>query len=79
MIAAAAHRTRCRGAGDRRRRGRLRDTDHTAGGGLRDPARHAEWLRAVRRAASADGYPLVINARVDVFVGPFLAGAGPGT
>ncbi|HYX58559.1 MAG TPA: isocitrate lyase/phosphoenolpyruvate mutase family protein, partial [Streptosporangiaceae bacterium] len=28
---------------------------------------------------SADGYPLVINARVDVFIGPFLAGAGPGT
>ena len=57
----------------------LEDTDHTAGGGLRDPARHAEWLRAVREAASADGYPLVINARVDVFAGPFLAGAGPGT
>ena len=56
----------------------LEDTDHTAGG-LRDPDRHAEWLRAVRQAASADGYPLVINARVDVFLGPFLAGAGPGT
>ena len=57
----------------------LEDTDHADGGGLRDPDRHAEWLRAVRGAASADGYPLVINARVDVFVGPFLAGAGPGT
>jgi 2-methylisocitrate lyase-like PEP mutase family enzyme len=34
---------------------------------------------AVRQAASADGYRLVINARVDVFLGPFLAGAGPGT
>jgi 2-methylisocitrate lyase-like PEP mutase family enzyme len=56
----------------------LEDTDHTAGG-LRDPDRHAEWLRAVRQAASADGYRLVINARVDVFLGPFLAGAGPGT
>ena len=56
----------------------LEDTDHAAGG-LRDPGRHAEWLRAVRQAASADGYPLVINARVDVFLGPFLAGAGPGT
>src|SRR5882724_10988681 len=56
----------------------LEDTDHTAGS-LRDPDRHAEWLRAVRRAASADGYRLVINARVDVFLGPFLAGAGPGT
>jgi 2-methylisocitrate lyase-like PEP mutase family enzyme len=57
----------------------LEDTDHTAGGSLRDPARNAEWLKAVREAASADGYPLVINARVDVFLGPFLAGAGPET
>jgi len=56
----------------------LEDTDHTAGS-LRDPDRHAEWLGAVRQAASEDGYPLVINARVDVFLGPFLAGAGPGT
>ena len=56
----------------------LEDTDHTAGS-LRDPDRHGEWLRAVREAASADGYRLVINARVDVFLGPFLAGAGPGT
>ncbi|MFL5853895.1 MAG: isocitrate lyase/phosphoenolpyruvate mutase family protein [Solirubrobacteraceae bacterium] len=53
----------------------LEDTDHTAGS-LRDPDRHAEWLRAVREAASEDGYGLVINARVDVFFGPFLAGAG---
>lgn len=53
----------------------LEDTDHAAGG-LRDPDRHAEWLTAVRAAASADGYRLVINARVDVFLGPFLAGAG---
>src|SRR5918994_3360793 len=56
----------------------LEDTDHAAGR-LRDPDRHAEWLRAVREAASDDGYPLVINARVDVFLGPFLSGAGPGT
>jgi 2-methylisocitrate lyase-like PEP mutase family enzyme len=56
----------------------LEDTDHSAGG-LRDPNRHADWLTAVREAASAGGYPLVINARVDVFLGPFLAGAGPGT
>ena len=56
----------------------LEDTDHAAGS-LRDPGRHAEWLGAVRQAASADGYPLVINARIDVFLGPFLAGAGPGT
>src|SRR5215213_3119388 len=56
----------------------LEDTDHTAGS-LRDPDRHAEWLSAVRQAASANGYPLVINARVDVFLGPFLVGAGPGS
>src|ERR671916_2550267 len=56
----------------------LEDTDH-ATGSLRDPDRHAEWLRAVRQAASEDGYGLVINARVDVFLQPFLAGAGPGT
>ena len=56
----------------------LEDTDH-ADESLRDPDRHAEWLGAVRHAASADGYGLVINARVDVFLGPLLAGAGPGT
>jgi 2-methylisocitrate lyase-like PEP mutase family enzyme len=56
----------------------LEDTDHTDGS-LRDPANHAGWLKTVRQAASADGYRLVINARVDVFLGPFLAGAGPGT
>src|SRR5213592_815443 len=55
----------------------LEDSDYAAGA-LRDPERHAEWLRAVRQAASDDGYPLVINARIDVFLGPFLAGAaGP--
>jgi 2-methylisocitrate lyase-like PEP mutase family enzyme len=56
----------------------LEDSDHAAGT-LRDPDAHAEWLGAVRQAASEDGYPLVINARIDVFLGPFLAGAGPGT
>jgi 2-methylisocitrate lyase-like PEP mutase family enzyme len=56
----------------------LEDTDY-ASGGLRDPDRHAEWLRAVRHAASEDDYRLVINARVDVFLAGFLAGAGPGT
>jgi 2-methylisocitrate lyase-like PEP mutase family enzyme len=56
----------------------LEDTDH-ATGRLRDPGAHAAWLRAVRRAATERGYPLVINARVDVFLHPFLGGAGPGT
>jgi 2-methylisocitrate lyase-like PEP mutase family enzyme len=56
----------------------LEDSDYAAGG-LHDRDRHAEWLRAVRQAASEDGYGLVINARVDVFLHPFLAGAGPET
>jgi 2-methylisocitrate lyase-like PEP mutase family enzyme len=56
----------------------LEDSDYAADS-LRDPDRHAEWLRAVREAASEDGYGLVINARIDVFLHPFLAGAGPGT
>ena len=56
----------------------LEDTDH-ADESLRDPDRHAEWLALVRQAASEDEYPLVINARIDVFLGPLLAGAGAGT
>jgi 2-methylisocitrate lyase-like PEP mutase family enzyme len=42
----------------------LEDTNHSSGA-LRDPHEHAAWLRRVRDAAS---YPLVINARVDVFL-----------
>jgi 2-methylisocitrate lyase-like PEP mutase family enzyme len=56
----------------------LEDTDYAAGA-LRDPDEQAERLRAVRQAASDEGYGLVINARIDVFLGPLLAGAGPGT
>jgi len=56
----------------------LEDTDHAAGG-IRELDEQAEWLRAVRRAAAAADYPLVINARVDVFFGPVLAGAAPRT
>jgi 2-methylisocitrate lyase-like PEP mutase family enzyme len=56
----------------------LEDSDHAAAS-LRDPDRHADWLRAVRQAASEDRYPLVLNARIDVFLGGFLAGAGPGS
>ena len=51
----------------------LEETDHDAGG-LRDPDEHAAWLRRVREAATAVGYPLVINARIDVFLR-----ADPGT
>jgi 2-methylisocitrate lyase-like PEP mutase family enzyme len=50
----------------------LEDTEWPAGS-LRDPDQQAEWLTAVREAASGMGYPLVINARVDVFFHPFLA------
>jgi 2-methylisocitrate lyase-like PEP mutase family enzyme len=57
----------------------LEDSNYAADR-LRDPDQHAEWLGAVRQAASDADYPLVINARVDVFLHPFLAGAtGPGT
>jgi 2-methylisocitrate lyase-like PEP mutase family enzyme len=56
----------------------LEDSDYAAGT-LRDADGHAEWLAAVRHAAADDGYPLVINARIDVFLHPFLAGAGAGT
>ncbi|HMG26583.1 MAG TPA: isocitrate lyase/phosphoenolpyruvate mutase family protein [Acidimicrobiia bacterium] len=52
----------------------LEDTDHAAGK-LRDPESHAAWLRAVREAASASGYGLVINARVDVFLTALIAGS----
>jgi 2-methylisocitrate lyase-like PEP mutase family enzyme len=45
----------------------LEDTDH-ATGELRDASLHAERLRAVREAASEQGYGLVINARIDVFL-----------
>jgi 2-methylisocitrate lyase-like PEP mutase family enzyme len=55
----------------------LEDTDH-ATGRLRDRDERAAWLAEVRRAADDEGYPLVINARVDVFLAGFLAGAGPG-
>lgn len=56
----------------------LEDGDHAAGG-LREPARHARWLRAVREAASDAGYDLVVNARIDVFLPAALEGADAGT
>src|SRR4051812_28410573 len=54
----------------------LEDSDHGAGS-LRDPDRHAEWLRAVRQAASKDGYRLRIKAPGGVFLRGVLPGAGP--
>lgn len=56
----------------------LEDTNHAAQA-LRDPARQASWLRAVRQAASDQGYRLVINARIDVFLPSAVSGpGGPG-
>jgi 2-methylisocitrate lyase-like PEP mutase family enzyme len=52
----------------------LEDTNHAAGE-LREPESQATWLRAVREAASALGYGLVINARIDVFLSALLAGS----
>jgi 2-methylisocitrate lyase-like PEP mutase family enzyme len=45
----------------------LEDTDH-AGGALVAAEAQADRLAAVRAAADAAGVPIVINARVDVFV-----------
>lgn len=52
----------------------LEDTNH-ATGDLRDPVEQADWLRAVRGAASDQGYGLVINARIDVFLPALASGA----
>ena len=64
----------------------LEDTEYTPGvpfdhaaGTLRDVTQHAKWLRSVRKAAEAQDYPLVINARVDNFLSPFITGAEPET
>jgi 2-methylisocitrate lyase-like PEP mutase family enzyme len=52
----------------------LEDTDHAAGG-LTDAAEQARYVADVRRAAKDAGVDLVINARVDVFVGAKEQGA----
>jgi 2-methylisocitrate lyase-like PEP mutase family enzyme len=52
----------------------LEDTNH-ATGKLRDRVEHADWLRAVRGAASSQGYELVINARIDIFLSALASGA----
>ena len=46
----------------------LEDTDHRAGGGLVDAAAQADRLAQVRAAADAAGVPVVVNARIDVFL-----------
>ncbi len=45
----------------------LEDTVHETES-LRDPQEQASWLAEVRAAAAGRDYPLVINARVDVFL-----------
>jgi 2-methylisocitrate lyase-like PEP mutase family enzyme len=55
----------------------LEDTDH-ATGNLRDPVQHADWLRRVREAARDEGYGLVINARIDVFLSAVVSGSHEG-
>lgn len=45
----------------------LEDTDHRAGG-LVDAEAQADWLARVRAAADEAGVPIVINARIDVFL-----------
>jgi 2-methylisocitrate lyase-like PEP mutase family enzyme len=50
----------------------MEDTDHRSGA-LRSTADQATRLRAVREAADRLSYPLVLNARIDVFI------AGRGT
>jgi 2-methylisocitrate lyase-like PEP mutase family enzyme len=51
----------------------LEDTDHRAGA-LTESGRQADRLRAIREAATKRRYPLVINARVDVFLADYGAG-----
>jgi 2-methylisocitrate lyase-like PEP mutase family enzyme len=53
----------------------LEDSDYAAQT-LSDPVQQAAWLRDVRQAASDQGYRLVINARIDVFVPSLVSGSG---
>ena len=55
----------------------LEDTDHSTGE-VRDLDEQADRLGAVRDAASAASYPLVINARIDVFLSAALSGSAEG-
>jgi 2-methylisocitrate lyase-like PEP mutase family enzyme len=54
----------------------LEDTDHARGKGvLVDAARQAERIAALKQAGRAEGVDLVVNARVDTFLGGGLTGA----
>ncbi|GAB3738932.1 isocitrate lyase/PEP mutase family protein [Microlunatus parietis] len=50
----------------------LEDTDH-ATGQQREAGEQAAWIAAVHAAAEAEDYPLVINARIDNYIGEFVA------
>jgi 2-methylisocitrate lyase-like PEP mutase family enzyme len=51
------------------------DSDHARGkGALVDASRQAERIAAVKEAARAEGVDLVLNARVDTFLGGALSG-----
>ena len=52
----------------------LEDTDH-ATRSPRDATQNAARLRAVREAAMEQNYPVVINARIDVFLPGVLSGS----
>jgi 2-methylisocitrate lyase-like PEP mutase family enzyme len=52
----------------------LEDTNH-ASGDLPDPGEQSDLLRGVREAASDRDYPLVINARIDLFLADVLSGS----
>ncbi len=47
----------------------LEDTDYGAGA-LKEAGAQADWLATVRSAADDAGVPIVINARIDVFLPP---------
>jgi 2-methylisocitrate lyase-like PEP mutase family enzyme len=55
----------------------LEDTDHSSEA-LRAPDEQAGRLRSVREAASEAGVPIVINARIDVFLARLRSGSDAG-
>jgi 2-methylisocitrate lyase-like PEP mutase family enzyme len=50
----------------------IEDTDHRTST-LRDVGERANYVAVMRAAADADDYPLVINARTDGFLWPYVA------
>ena len=56
----------------------IEDTDHSTGE-LQPLTERAAYVAAMREAAESARYPLVINARTDGLLWPYVAGAEPGT